>query len=89
MISTAVDLLEASLRTMHSPETMIMFKVIVDNKDNLDKEQFMKALFDYSSHLIAKNSSEILDVLLTPEELSDLNATIQELDEMEKIFNGN
>lgn len=88
MISTAVDLLDASLKSLHNPQTMLMFKAIVEIKDEATKEQFIKALYDYSAHLIAKSSSEILEVLLTPEEMSDLNATINELDEMETIFNG-
>jgi hypothetical protein len=88
MISTAVDLLDASLKSLHNPRTMMMFKVLVDMRNDLDNETFIKALYDYSSHVIALNSSEILDILLSPEELSDLNATIAELDEMETQFNG-
>ena len=88
MISTAVELLEASKRSMFNPTTIIMLKAIVEEKDNLDEKQFIKALYDYSSHLIAYTSAEMMEVLMSPEEMSDLNATINELDEMEGLANG-
>jgi hypothetical protein len=88
MISTAVGLLEASLATIHAPESMLMAKALVQFRNDMDEDTFIKALYSYSSHLVAKCSSEIIDVLLTDEQMSDLNATIQELDEMETIFNG-
>ena len=88
MISTAVNLLEASKGSLFNPTTISMFKTIVEMKDEVDTPIFMKALYDYSSHLIAHTSTEIMSVLLSEEEMSDLNATINELDEMGEIFNG-
>lgn len=83
MISTAMGLLEASMNTLHSNDSMMMASALVKFRNDMDEETFIRALFDYSSHLVAKNSSEILDVLLTSDEMSDLNATIAELEEME------
>lgn len=87
MISTAVDLLERSKASMFNPRSMIMAKLVYEAR-NQDEEVFAKLLYDYAAHLIAYTASEMMEALLTEDEMSDLNATIKEIDEMGEILNG-
>ena len=87
MISTAVDLLERSKTSMFHPRSMILAQKVFQARE-LDEEVFAGLLFEYASHLIAFTASEMIEALLTEEEMSDLNATINEIDEMGEIFNG-
>ena len=86
MISTAVDLLQRSKKSMFNPTSMILAKLVYESRDN--DEVFAKNLYDYASHLIAYTAAEMMEALMSEEEMSDLNATINELDEMEEMLNG-
>lgn len=87
MISTAVDLLERSKASMFNPRSMILAKMVYEAREQ-DEEVFAALLYDYASHLISYTAAEMMEALLSDEEMSDLNATIQELDEMEANING-
>ena len=87
MISTAVDLLERSKASMFNPRSMIMAKLVYEAR-NEDEEVFAALLYDYASHLIAYTASEMMEALLSEDEMSDLQDTIKEMDEMGELFNG-
>lgn len=87
MISTAVDLLERSKASMFNPRSMILAKMVYEARQE-DEDTFAALLYDYASHLISYTAAEMMEALLSDEEMSDLNATIQELDEMEANING-
>lgn len=87
MISTAVDLLNRSKQSMFNPRSLILAKLVYDSRH--DDELLSKNLYRYASHLIAYTASEMMEALLTEEEMSDLSDTIKEMDEMGEIFNGN
>lgn len=87
MISTAVDLLERSKASMFNPRSMILAQMVYQARGE-DEEVFASLLYDYASHLISYTAAEMMEALLSDEEMSDLNATIQELDEMEANING-
>lgn len=87
MISTAVQLLEASKESLFNPMSLNMFKKVVEAKDE-NEGVFLKTLYDFASHLVAYNTSNIMDILMTTDEMSDFSATIDELDEMEQNLNG-
>ena len=87
MISTAVDLLERSKASMFNPRSMILAKLVYEAR-NEDEDTFAGLLYEYASHLIAYTAAEMMEALLTEEEMSDLDATIKEIDEMGEIFNG-
>ena len=87
MISTAVDLLERSKASMFNPRSMIMAKLVYEAR-NQDEEVFAKLLYDYAAHLIAYTASEMMEALLSEDEMSDLQDTIKEIDEMVEILNG-
>ena len=87
MISTAVDLLQRSKASMFNPRSMVMAKLVYEAR-NQDEEVFAKLLYDYASHLIAYTASEMMEALLTEDEMSDLSDTIKEIDEMGELFNG-
>ena len=87
MISTAVDLLERSKASMFNPRSMIMAKLVYEAR-NQDEEVFAKLLYDYAAHLIAYTASEMMEALLSEDEMSDLQDTIKEIDEMGELFNG-
>jgi hypothetical protein len=88
MISTAIQLLEISKESMFNPSTLILFKELVENKDNYSTAEFTKRLYDFTAHVISYNSAAMVDYLMSDEEMSDFNDTLAELDEMGEIFNG-
>ena len=87
MISTAVDLLNRSKASMFNPRSMILAKMVYDARH--DEDLLAEYLYKYASHLIAYTASEMMEALLTEDEMSDLSDTIKEMDEMGEIFNGN
>ena len=86
MISTAVDLLERSKASMFNPRSLMLAKIVYESRN--DEELLAQTLYEYASHLIAYTASEMMEALLTEDEMSDLNATIKEIDEMGEILNG-
>lgn len=87
MISTAVDLLERSKASMFNPRSMILAQMVYQAREG-DEDTFAALLYDYASHLIAYTAAEMMEALLSDEEMSDLDATIKEIDEMGEILNG-
>lgn len=82
MLSTAIELLDATKNAMLDDDIMGLAGELHTRRNELSDEIFAKFLFMYSAALSAKVSDSIVKVLLTEEQMSDLCATIDEMEEM-------
>jgi hypothetical protein len=82
MLSTAIELLDATKNAMLDDDIMGLAGELHTRRNELPDEIFAKFLFMYSAALSAKVSDSIVKVLLTEEQMSDLCATIDEMEEM-------
>lgn len=82
MLSTAIELLDATKNAMLDDDIMGLAGELHTRRNELPDEIFAKYLFMYSAALSAKVSDSIVKVLLTEEQMSDLCATIDEMEEM-------
>jgi hypothetical protein len=82
MLSTATALLDATRDSIFDEDIMGLAGELHTRRNELTDEIFAKYLFMYSSALSAKVADSITKVLLTEKEMSDLCATIDELDNL-------
>jgi hypothetical protein len=86
MLSTALDLLSATKDSIFDEDIMGMAGELHTRRNELPDEVFAKYLFMYSSALSAKVADSITKILLTAEEMSDLCATIDEMDNLSETI---
>jgi hypothetical protein len=86
MLSTALDLLSATKDSIFDEDIMGMAGELHTRRNELPDEIFAKYLFMYSSALSAKVADSITKILLTAEEMSDLCATIDEMDNLSETI---
>jgi hypothetical protein len=86
MLSTALDLLSATKDSIFDKDIMGMAGELHTRRNELPDEIFAKYLFMYSSALSAKVADSITKILLTAEEMSDLCATIDEMDNLSETI---
>ena len=86
MLSTALDLLSATKDSIFDEDIMGMAGELHTRRNELPDELFAKYLFIYSSALSAKVADSITKILLTAEEMSDLCATIDEMDNLSETI---
>jgi hypothetical protein len=84
MISTMLEIQNATSEAVHDPMIMEMASAIYHNKDEMSGEEFARALFQYSAALSAMTSTLVTHVLLTEAELNVMLDTIKEFDEIGK-----
>lgn len=84
MISTAVALQEATGNAVVDISTLMLAKSLYDNKDTMSNDEFSEALFNYSAHLASVTATLVTHAVMTESELSDLLATIKEMDSIGK-----
>lgn len=90
MLSTAFALQQATQKAVHDNEIMEIAAQILHGRNEMDNEQFAKALFFYSAHLSALTTTLATEVLLTESQLNEMMDTIKELESFGKdIENGN
>ena len=82
MLSTAIELLDATRSSIFDEDIMAMAGELHTRRNELPDEIFAKYIFMYSSALSAKVADSITKVLLTQAEMSDLCATIDEMDNL-------
>jgi hypothetical protein len=82
MLSTASALLDATKSSVFNDDIMGLAGELHTRRNELDDETYAKYLFMYSSALASKVADSVTKVLLTEQQMSDLCATIQELDEL-------
>lgn len=84
MIATALQIQDATGNAVIDLSTMMLAKQIYQNKDIMSNEEFADAMFSYSAHLSALTASMVTEVLLTKEQLTQMNNEIREFDTMGK-----
>ena len=90
MLATALAIQEATQDAVHDEETMAMAAHIFHSRNEMDSEDFAKALFMYSAHLSAMTATLVTHVCLTESQLDEMMSSIKEFDQLGKdITNGN
>lgn len=90
MISTMLQLQNATQEAVHDEMIMDMASAIYHHRDEMSSEEFARALFQYSAALSSMTTTLVTHVLLTEEQINDMVDTIKEFDELGKdIENGN
>ncbi len=90
MIVTAIKLQEATKEAVHDPMMMEMASHLFRARNIVSDDEFVKALFDYSSLLSALTVTLATNVLLTEEQMDAMINEIKEFDELGKdVLNGN
>ena len=87
MISTAIAIQDATGNAVVDLTSMIKAKRIYDNKDTMTSQEFIDALWDYSTHLASLTATMVTHACLTGEQLETLMATIEEVESMGKDAN--
>lgn len=82
MLSTATALLDATKTSIFNDDIMGLAGELHTRRNELDDETFAKYLFMYSAALSSKVADSVTKILLTEKQMSDLIATIEELDEL-------
>jgi len=82
MLSTAIDLLDATKNSIFDEDIMGLAGELHTRRNELSDEIFAKYLYMYSSAL----SANITKVLLTEKEMSDLCATIDEMENLSETI---
>jgi hypothetical protein len=86
MLSTAISLLDATRSSIFDEDIMAMAGELHTRRNELPDEIFAKYIFMYSSALSAKVADSITKVLLTEAEMSDLCATIDEMEDLSETI---
>jgi len=86
MLSTATALLDATKESIFDEDIMGLAGELHTRRNELSDEIFAKYLFMYSSAVAAKVADSITKVLLTEQEMSDLCATIDELENLSETI---
>jgi len=86
MLSTATALLDATRDSIFDKDIMELAGELHTRRNELTDEIFAKYLFMYSSAVAAKVADSITKVLLTEQEMSDLCATIDEMENLSETI---
>ena len=86
MLSTAIEILDATKNSIFDEDIMGMAGELHTRRNELPDEIYAKYLFMYSSALSAKVADSITKILLTQQEMSDLVATIDEMDNLSETI---
>jgi Trp operon repressor len=86
MLSTAIELLEATKSSVFDEDIMALAGELHTRRNELSDEIFARYLFMYSSAVASKVADSITKVLLTETEMSDLIATIDEMENLSETI---
>jgi hypothetical protein len=86
MLSTAIEILEATKDSIFDEDIMGLAGELHTRRNELSDEIFAKYLFMYSSAVASKVADSVTKILLTAEEMSDLCATIDEMDNLSETI---
>ena len=86
MLSTAIEILDATKSSIFDEDIMGLAGELHTRRNELSDEIYAKYLFLYSSALSAKVADSITKILLTEQEMSDLIATIDEMDNLSETI---
>ena len=86
MLSTAIEILDATKGSIFDEDIMGLAGELHTRRNELSDEIFAKFLFMYSAALSSKVADSITKILLTEQEMSDLVATIDEMDNLSETI---
>jgi hypothetical protein len=86
MLSTATALLDATKDSIFDEDIMGLAGELHTRRNELSDEIFAKYLFMYSAALSSKVADSITKILLTEKEMSDLVATIDEMENLSETI---
>jgi hypothetical protein len=84
MISTALAIQEATKNAVHDDEVMGMASAIFYKRNEMNDEDFAKAMYMYSAHLSAMTATLVTHACLTESQINDMLETIKEMEAMGK-----
>jgi len=84
MISTMLQIREATEEALFDPDLMSLAQFMFQNREYLETEEFAQILFKYSSSLSALTATLVSQVCLSHSDMSDMVATIKEMNELSK-----
>ena len=84
MIATALALQDATKNAVHDEDVMSHAAHIFHSRNEMDNEEFIQALFEYSAHLSAMTTTLVTHALLTESQLNDMIETIKEMEALGK-----
>ena len=87
MISTMLEIQNATQEAVVDPIIMTMASSLYHNKETMTNDEFARALFEYSAALSAMTTTLVTHVLLTESQLNEMIETIKEFDELGKEMN--
>lgn len=82
MLSTAMGVLEATKNAIFDEDIMGLAGELHTRRNELPDEIYAKYLFMYSSAIASKVADLVSQVLLTEQEMSDLCATLTEMENL-------
>lgn len=82
MLSTAIEILDVTKDSIFDEDIMGLAGELHTRRNELSDETFAKYLFMYSAALSSKVADRVTRVLLTEQQMSDLVATIDEMDNL-------
>ncbi len=82
MLSTAIEILDVTKNSIFHDDIMGLAGELHTRRNELSDETFAKYLFMYSAALSSKVADGITKVLLTEQQMSDLVATMDEMDNL-------
>ncbi len=86
MLSTAIGLLDATKDSIFDEDIMGLAGELHTRRNELSDEIFAKYLFIYSSAVAAKVADSVTKILLTEKEMSDLIATMDEMENLSETI---
>jgi collagenase-like PrtC family protease len=84
VIATALALQNATKDAVHDEMVMAHASHLFHSRNEMDNEDFTRALFEYSAHLAAMTTTLVTNVLLTQTQLDEMIDTIKEMESMGK-----
>jgi hypothetical protein len=84
MISTALAIQDATKQAVMHDVTVFIAKDLFDNKNEMDKDEFSKAIFNYSAHLASLTATLVMEACLTKSQLNEMMDTVKEMQSMGK-----
>ena len=86
MLSTALELLEATKESIFDEDIMELAGELHTRRNELPDEIFAKYIYMYSSALSAKVADSITKILLTEEQFTEMIKVLDEMDNLSETI---
>lgn len=82
MISTMLQIKEATEEALFDTELMSLAQFMFQNREHMENEQFAQLLFKYSASLSALTATLVSSICLSESDMSDMVATMKEMNQL-------